>query len=47
MSQKPNKKSEFVIKANATKKTGTKKQYHNRNTLPLTNENLNVFNIRI
>jgi hypothetical protein len=42
MSQKPNKKS--VIKANATEKIGTKKQYRNRNTYPLTNENLNVFN---
>lgn len=46
MSQKPNKKSDSVIKANASKKTGTKKQYRNRNTLPLTNENLNVFNFR-
>jgi hypothetical protein len=44
MSQKSNKKSEFVIKANATKKTGTKKQYYNRNIFPLTDENLNVFN---
>uniref|UniRef100_A0A6C0HBX3 Uncharacterized protein n=1 Tax=viral metagenome TaxID=1070528 RepID=A0A6C0HBX3_9ZZZZ len=44
MSQKPNKKSESVIKANSTKKTGTKKKYRNRNTYPLTNENLNVFN---
>jgi hypothetical protein len=44
MSQKSNKKSESVIKANSTKKTGTKKQYRNRNTYPLTNENLNVFN---
>ncbi len=44
MSQKSNKKSESVIKANSTKKTGTKKQYRNRNTLPLTNENLNIFN---
>jgi hypothetical protein len=44
MSQKPNKKSDSVIKANASKKTGTKKQYRNRNIFPLTNENLNVFN---
>ena len=44
MSQKSNKKSESVIKANSTKKTGTKKQYRNRNTYPLTNENSNVFN---
>uniref|UniRef100_A0A6C0CTG1 Uncharacterized protein n=1 Tax=viral metagenome TaxID=1070528 RepID=A0A6C0CTG1_9ZZZZ len=44
MSQKSNKKSESVIKANSTKKTGTKKQYRNRNTYPLTNENLNIFN---
>jgi hypothetical protein len=46
MNQQSNKKSDFVIKANASKKTGTKKQYPNRNTYPLTNENLNVFNIR-
>jgi len=44
MNKKPNKKSESVIKANSTKKTGTKKQYRNRNTYPLANENLNVFN---
>jgi hypothetical protein len=44
MSKNLNKKSESVIKANSTKKTGTKKQYPNRNTYPLTNENLNVFN---
>ena len=46
MNQQSNKKSESVIKANASKKTGTKKQYRNINTYPLTNENLNVFNIR-
>ena len=46
MSKNLNKKSESVIKANSTKKTGTKKQYRNRNTYPLTNENLNVFNFR-
>lgn len=44
MSQKSNKKSDSVIKANSTKKTGTKKQYRNRNTDLLTDENLNVFN---
>jgi hypothetical protein len=44
MSKNLNKKSESVIKANSTKKTGTKKQYRNRNTYPLTNENLNIFN---
>jgi hypothetical protein len=44
MSKNLNKKSESVIKANSTKKTGTKKQYRNRNTYPLTNENSNVFN---
>jgi hypothetical protein len=44
MSKNLNKKSESVIKANSTKKTGTKKQYRNRNTYPLTNENSNIFN---
>lgn len=43
MNQQSNKNP---VKANASKKTGTKKQYPNRNTYPLTNENLNVFNFR-
>jgi len=47
MSQKPNKKS--VKKAHTTGKIGTKYELprqNDRNILPLTNENLNVFNIR-
>jgi hypothetical protein len=47
MSQKSNKKSESVIKANSTKKTGTKNESQRQpNILPLTNENVNVFNFR-
>ena len=42
MSQKSNKKP--VKKAHTTEKIGTKKQYRNRNTYPLTNENSNIFN---
>jgi len=46
MSQKSNKKSESVIKANSTKKTGTKNESQiQSNILPFTHKNLHVFNL--